>query len=125
MSCWTEIIKRDILSWMIIYPRSTCAIRADTPGAVGESRLEGEDSRSRAARASARHHSVQNERMAIRSSNGGVSRQGTQSEGRARGSYWRRSFQLNLTPAGMGSNVSGEPHLLNGAKGRSEGEIPR
>src|SRR5216684_8641611 len=120
MSYWTNAIKRDILSCMVTYSRSTRAVRADASRTVGESRLEGEDSRSRAARTSARHRSVQDERVAIRSSNGGVSRQGTQSEGRARGSYWRRSFQPNLTPAGMGPHVSGEPHLLNGDKGRAE-----
>ncbi len=110
---------------MVTYPRNSRALRTDTSRTVGASWLEGEDSRSRAARASARHHSVQDERLAIRSSNRGVSRQGTQSKGGARGSYWRRSREPSLTPAGMGPHVSGELHLLNGEKGEAEREIPR
>jgi len=87
--------------------------------------MEGEDSRSRATRAAACHRFVQDERVAIRSSNGGVYRQGTQSEGRARGGYWHRSLQLEFTPAGMGPHVSIEPRLLNSATGDAEGKISR
>ena len=65
---------------MVIFLRNPRALCAKATRTVGESRLEGEDSRSRAARASARHRSVQDERVAIRSSNGGISRQGTQSK---------------------------------------------
>jgi hypothetical protein len=110
---------------MVIFLRNPRALCAKATRTVGESRLEGEDSRSRTARASARHRSVQDERVAIRSSNGGVSRQGTQSKGCARGSHRRHSLESSLTPAGMGPYVSGELRLLNGAKGRAEGEIPR
>src|SRR5260370_3214783 len=121
MSYWTKTLQRDILACMIIFLRNSRGLCADTSRTVGESRLEGEDSR--AARAPARHCSVQDERVAIRSSNGGVSRQGTQSKGRARRSHWRRSLESSLTPAGMGPYVSGELHLFNGAK--AEGRITR
>src|SRR5450631_4033838 len=99
MSYWTKTLKKDILARMVLFFRHIHALCAESSRTVGESRLEGEDSRSRAARASARHRSVQDERVAIRSSNGGISRQGTQSKGRAGGSHWRRSLQPNLTPA--------------------------
>src|SRR5450631_2705278 len=83
--------KKGHIGTQVLLFRHIHALCAQSSRTVGESRLEGEDSRSRGARASARHRSVQDERVAIRSSNGGISRQGTQSKGRAGGSHWRRS----------------------------------
>jgi hypothetical protein len=51
---------------MVALPSNSRVFWADASRALGESRLEGQDPRSRAARASARHYFVQDERFALR-----------------------------------------------------------
>src|SRR5215475_13638831 len=101
---------------MILRHGYLSGVRTRSSRIVGESRLEGEDPRSRTRRTATRHDHAQVEMVALWSSVTAISRQRARSQGCSGGCDRLGSRKSPLAPQDLGSDVSRESDCFQQAK---------